>query len=95
MGDPTLDLSAEGSFPFHDINGDYLYGFRLTPRFRYEFNDKVTTVVSPAMQAGNEDGLSDAKLRLFRLSPDPRLFKIPDSDFRLDVPELYAQFQPN
>ncbi|MFO1463366.1 MAG: hypothetical protein U1F66_06285 [bacterium] len=95
MGDPTLDFSAEGSFPFHTINDDYLYGVRFTPRFRYEFNPKVTTVVGAAVQAGTEEALTDSKVRMLRLTPDPRLFKIPDSDFRLDVPELYAQFQPN
>lgn len=97
MGDPTLDLSFEGSFPFHEINNDYIYGLRLAPRFRYEFNDKITTVVGPALQVGNESGLSDAKIRLLRLSPDPRLFKIEgtDSDLRIDIPELYAQFKPS
>ena len=95
MGDPTLDLTFEGSFPFHDINEHYDYGLRLSPRFRYEFNDQVSTIVGASMQAGKEGALSDAQVRLFRLTPDPRLFKIPDSDFRLDVPELYAQFRPN
>lgn len=97
MGDPTLDINVEGSFPFHQINDQYDYGFRLSPRFRYEFNDKITTVVGPALQVGNEAGLSDAKIRFLRLSPDPRLFKIEgtDSDLRLDIPELYAQFKPS
>jgi hypothetical protein len=49
------------------------------------------------LQVGNEAGLSDAKIRFLRLSPDPRLFKIngTDSDLRIDIPELYTQFRPN
>ncbi|MCE9625381.1 MAG: hypothetical protein K8R69_08030 [Deltaproteobacteria bacterium] len=95
MGDLTLDLNVDGSFPFHDINDQYDYGLRIAPRLRYEFTPEVTTIVGPALQIGREDALSDAKVRLFRLTPDPRLFKIPDSDVRLDIPELYAQFKPS
>src|SRR5215831_19857412 len=98
MGDLTLDIPAEGSFPFHNIDGHYLGAFRFSPRLRYEASPTVTLVAGPALQIGQEDGLSDAKVRLFRLQPDPRLlghFKAGSEDFRLDVPEVYLQYQPS
>ncbi len=100
MGGLLLDFPIEGVFPFHPVEDDgYLYGFRLSPRVKYDANKKFRLVVSPAFQMGREDAITGAGLRYFRYQPDPRLtlghFRPGSQEMRLDVPEAYLQFRPS
>ena len=99
MSNLTLDLNAEGVFPFHNIeDGQYLYGWQATPRANYQATNELSLHVSPTFQMGREDALSDAKVRLFRLNPDRRLLLVHHagaSDIRFDVPEIYLKIQPS
>lgn len=104
MGDITLDFSAEGVFPFHLTDDKYLWGLRFTPRTNIQFDPKLSLHLSPTVQFGSEDALTDAKLPLFRLNPDRRLL-VHDTvtvdgnsrDMRVDIPEVYLKyhFSPN